>query len=446
MNTLLVIAPHCPSPAESADGQSNYLTNLVPEMSKHVHVEILSLRFGKQTPSESFKNGRITRIDPPRPMVDVFCLYLQSNLEPAIAVLHSAALQMAQSMGPDVPVWCHGYETGTIVEALVTLGRRVVAVPHYSVGIETIHDLALGDDKIREQAFASPWATNAGKLTPKKLRPMAVRWASRLGEFGQRLPLPTPIQTQFTKLQLERKMIAHASQLVAVGPSFEAELHALYPCTVSRTRHVIAGPPASMPEAQWPTPMSNERFRIVMVGRPTGQKGWDYAVQALSQLTDEQRRRIDLVLLGGLGSGSGPYSAYSERVAAAFERLTSLQLHNLGAGSHQTVLAHLMAADLLLFPSVFEPLGLVLLEAMAAGCCVLSSNAAGPSDVVKNPWGIAVDFDDPKSRTRNLHAGLDSFLVLDRNELQRRGRLAQKASDEHSWERCASVHLDALFG
>ena len=141
---------------------------------------------------------------------------------------------------------------------------------------------------------------------------------------------------------------------------------------------IAAGKPNVLPAAQWPDKMSDDRLRIAMVGRPTGQKGWDYAVEALSRLSDVQAERVDLVLLGGLGSGSGPYSTYSERVAAKYNALKPHQVHNLGACSHPEVLAHLVAADLLLFPSVFEPLGLVLLEAMAAGCCVLSSNAAGP--------------------------------------------------------------------
>ena len=446
MDSLLVIAPHFPSPAESADGQSNYLTNIVPEVAKHVQVQILSLRFGKQPPSESLNNCTITRIEPPTKMGDVFALYLQPNLGPALASLHESALRVAEKMSTATPVWCHGYETGSVVEELARRGHRVVAVPHYSVGVETIHDFALGDDETRQHAFDSPWATKAGKLTPKHLRPLAVRWASRFGKYGKRLPLPSPIQTQFTKLDLERKMVANASHLVAVGPSFEAELNALYPCTVSRSQHVIAGAPQQLPPAQWPNTMVDEKLRIVMVGRPTGQKGWDYAVEALGRLSEAQASRIEIVLLGGLGTGNGPYSAYSSRVAAAFEQLKPHHVHNLGAVSHPTVLAHLVAADVLLFPSVFEPLGLVLLEGMAAGCCVLSSNAAGPTDVVRPPWGLVVNFDDPESRSQHLHAGIVSFLNLDRNELKERASMAQRAAEKHTWKHCASIHLNALFG
>jgi len=446
MDQLLAIVPHFPSIHESADGQANYLTQIIPKMAEVASIQIVALRFGSQASDEEGPGWRVLRVEPPEPLADVFELYLPNHLGPAISALHKAALETAANGEQGRPIWCHGYETGSIVEALTQRGRRVVAVPHYSVGVETLHDLALGDDPIRKRAFDSPWATSIGKMTPKVLRPMGVRWASRLGSVGRSLPLPTAIQTQFLKLDLERKMVANASQLVAVGPSFESELNAVYPCTQQRSTHVIAGAPTALPTGAWPWPIEPDRFRIAMVGRPTGQKGWDYAVDALGQLRSEHAERIDLVLLGGLGAGNGPYSAYSERVARAYEQLNPHRVENLGACTHEEVLAHLVAADLLLFPSVFEPLGLVLLEAMAAQCCVLSSNAAGPSDLVETPWGVVVDFDDPTTRSDALHHGLCSFIEKERTELRHLGQMASEAAQAHTWAHCASVHLDALFG
>lgn len=445
MKQLLTIVPHFPSPRESADGQANYLTQIIPVMARHAQVHVLAIRVGEQDATESGPGWTVTRIDPPTPLPDVFALYLPNHLEPAVTRLHTAAVSLAQKTGVEVPVWCHGYETGSIVEALAKRGHHVVAVPHYLVGVETLHDLALGDDPIRRQAFNSPWATALGQLTPKALRPMGVRWASRIGSVAKSAPLPQAIQTQFTKLDLERRMVAHATLLVAVGPSFEAELNQVYPCTVNRSTHVIAGGPSEIPAATWPWPITDQHLRIVMVGRPTGQKGWDYAAAALAQLDPAEAERVELVLLGGLGTGSGPYSAYSERVAADFGALHPHAVKNLGACSHTEVLSHLAAADLLLFPSVFEPLGLVLLEAMMAQCCVLSSNAAGPSDLVCAPWGEHVDFDEPLLRSERLCEGLRSFLRLDRTEIDRLGRLACESAQIYTWDRCAAVHLAALF-
>jgi glycosyltransferase involved in cell wall biosynthesis len=446
MKQLLTIVPHFPSPEKSSDGQANYLTQIIPVMACHAEIHILAIRIGDQDTTEHGPGWRVTRVDPTTPLPDVFALYLPEHLERAVARLHTAAVDLAQTTGVEVPVWCHGYETGSIVEALTKRGHRVVAVPHYLVGVETLHDLALGDDPIRRKAFDSPWATTLGQLTPKALRPMGVRWASRIGSVAKSAPLPQAIQTQFSKLDLERRMVAHATQLVAVGPSFEAELNTVYPCTVNRSTHVIAGGPSKIPSASWPWPIREQPLRIAMVGRPTGQKGWDYAAAALAQLTHTEASRIELVLLGGLGTGNGPYSAYSERVAADFADLKPHKVKNLGACTHKQVLAHLAAADLLLFPSVFEPLGLVLLEAMMARCCVLSSNAAGPSDLLCTPWGEVVNFDEPLLRSKRLCAGLQLFLRLQRSDLDRLGTLARETASAYTWEHCAKVHLTALFG
>ena len=239
-------------------------------------------------------------------------------------------------------------------------------------------------------------------------------------------------------------MVANAGVIVAVGPSFEAEMNELYPCTVPRSCHVIAGGPSRIPDSTWPWESEGESLRVIMVGRPTGQKGWDYAAEALHSLNESELGRIELALIGGLGQGSGPYSAYSERVATRFNDLPHAKIANLGALAHEDVMAHLAGADLLLFPSVFEPLGLVLIEAMAAGCCVLASDASGPSDVLLPPWSQLMAFGDPKKRVTAISEGLRLFLAASRADLDRWTDLARIASAAHSWDRCASIHLQAL--
>ena len=134
-----------------------------------------------------------------------------------------------------------------------------------------------------------------------------------------------------------------------------------------------------------------------------------------------------------------------EHVAHDFETLQHIRVHNLGALSHRDTLAHLAAADLLLFPSVFEPLGLVLLEAMSAGCCILASDAAGPSDVLQTPWGLTMNFRDPTTRVDAITQGIQSFLSWDRGRIRSYAALARRSADQFSWRQCASVHSKALM-
>ncbi len=446
MNRILTIAPHFPPPSASRDGQANYLTAAVPALAKlgECEVTVLALQFGDQPATEAGDGWTVHRVAPPRPMASVFDLYLPPNFRPALDALGAFVERRAASIDAATPVWAHGYETGAIVEALTRSGRRVVAVPHYLVGVETIHDLALGDDSIRRASFNSPFATALGRLTPPSMRPMGVRWASRIGGVARHGVWPDSIKTQFEKLDLERRMVANASAIVAVGPSFEDEMNALYPCTVGRSQSVVGGGPDHLPNPVWPWRRRAGSFRIAMVGRPTGQKGWDYAAEALSALTPEEQSRVELALIGGLGSGNGPYSDYSQRVAQRFAELNLERFENLGVLTHEATLAHLGGADLLVFPSVFEPLGLVLIEAMRAGCCILASNAAGPSDVVKRPWGRVVDFNDPHQRAQRLTEALQSFLHTDMSVLAEWSRAARTAGASYRWRDCAAAHLAAL--
>ena len=192
--------------------------------------------------------------------------------------------------------------------------------------------------------------------------------------------------------------------------------------------------------------MDDSKRRVVMVGRPTGQKGWDYAAAALASLSASETARLELTLIGGLGTGEGPYSQYSRRVAQAFKDLKHIDLHNAGALTHPETLSHMLAADLLLFPSVFEPLGLVLLEAMSHGCCVIASDAAGPADLIQAPWGQTVPFSDPVRRVDGLVERMRTFLSLDRHVVTQHQGQARQAAESYSWSRCADVHIEALMG
>jgi glycosyltransferase involved in cell wall biosynthesis len=240
-------------------------------------------------------------------------------------------------------------------------------------------------------------------------------------------------------------LMAHASTIVAVGPSFEAEINRLYPCTTGRSTHVIAGAPRRLPQPQWPSPKAADILRIIMVGRPSGQKGWEYVAEALGQLDPKLGHRIELVIIGGLGQGQGPYSSYSTHMAERFAALAHTPVFNLGELPHDTVLAHLKAADLLLFPSIFEPLGLVLLEAMAAGTCIVASDAAGPVDLVREPWGRLMPFSDPKRRVEEITRGIKHAVNLSKAEREAYKSSARTAARMHTWSACAEVHIEALL-
>jgi glycosyltransferase involved in cell wall biosynthesis len=97
----------------------------------------------------------------------------------------------------------------------------------------------------------------------------------------------------------------------------------------------------------------------------------------------------------------------------------SRSLQHLGSLSHDEVLERMAAASLFVHPALYEPFGLVVLEAAAAGCCLVLADI--PS--LRELWDDAAVFINP----RDPHAWTRTLNELIANEAQRR-ELAYRAS------------------
>lgn len=76
--------------------------------------------------------------------------------------------------------------------------------------------------------------------------------------------------------------------------------------------------------------------------------------------------------------GDGPYRAELEK------HFADLPVHFVGYLGGEQLASAYASADAFIFPSRTETLGLVLLEAMAAGCPVVAANSGGIPDIVTN--------------------------------------------------------------
>ncbi len=97
--------------------------------------------------------------------------------------------------------------------------------------------------------------------------------------------------------------------------------------------------------------------------------------------------------------GDGPYRHQLERL---FEGTATTFVGYLAG---EDLAAAYASGDAFLFPSSTETLGLVLLEAMAAGCPVVGANRGGIPDIVSHGEnGCLYDPDDPPSLIAAVHA------------------------------------------
>ena len=168
---------------------------------------------------------------------------------------------------------------------------------------------------------------------------------------------------------------------------------------------------------------------LFFVGRLEWEKGPDLLVQAMPRVLAEfpQTRLV----LAGKGS-------YTEHLVSMIQELQleeSIQL--AGFISDETRNELYAVADVAIFPSRYEPFGIVALEAMAAGTSVIVSNVGGLSEVVDHGvTGLRVD--------TTPEAIADAILAtLKQPELAaERARRAQNVvRTQYSWESIADRTL-----
>lgn len=163
---------------------------------------------------------------------------------------------------------------------------------------------------------------------------------------------------------------------------------------------------------------------LVCVGRLAWHKGQEVAVRALARMADK-RARLRLV---GAGADRDAIGALAGQLGVA-DRVEMI-------GLVADTAPHLRAADVVVVPSRYEGLALVLLEAMACAKPIVATASIGSSAV--EGAGILVPVEDEAA----LAAGVEE--VLRNPALGRRlgDSARQRAKDRFSLERSVAQNLD----
>jgi glycogen synthase len=147
---------------------------------------------------------------------------------------------------------------------------------------------------------------------------------------------------------------------------------------------------------------------VLLVGRLVYEKGFQLALDALPGLIDRLGNVRFLV------AGSGTHEAELKRQA---ERL-GLTGHGTFLGWIEDATLHALyrIADLCVVPSLYEPFGLVALEAMASGCPCIVADTGGLREVVPGDGRVGLRFraQDPKSLARMVEKLLTDDRLRDR--------------------------------
>ncbi len=192
--------------------------------------------------------------------------------------------------------------------------------------------------------------------------------------------------------------------------------------------------------------MDLDRPTVVFVGRITRQKGLIHLVRAAEQLEGDTQ----LVLLAGAPDTPEIAAEFNE----AFHHLKSARgnviwvAEMLPRASVRQVLSH---ATVFACPSVYEPLGIVNLEAMACETAVVASAVGGiPEVVVDGETGYLVPYDPAQANDPAVITAFEADLAAKINSLTadpdraRQFGLAgrQRCIDEFSWAKIAGETVD----
>jgi alpha-maltose-1-phosphate synthase len=241
----------------------------------------------------------------------------------------------------------------------------------------------------------------------------------------------------------EQVAIESAAAVVAVSDGMRADVLAAYPAVPPGRVRVIKNGIDTSEYSPDPGTDVLQRYgvdpgrpAVVFVGRITRQKGLPVLLRAAGALDP----RAQLVICAGQPD-TAELAAEVTALVQHLQETRSGVIWLSGMLAKPEVIQLLTHATVFACPSLYEPLGIVNLEAMACGTAVVASRVGGiPEVVADGETGLLVPLDDPAA----LAYGLNTLLG-DPDRAQWMGQQGRKrAIAEFGWQAIA-VQTAALY-
>ncbi|MGB3910892.1 MAG: glycogen synthase [Pseudolysinimonas sp.] len=378
------------------------------------------------------------------------------------AGVHVAELVAALRPTTDVVVRCFGMprDEENVHAYLVPpqLTNANPALATLGVDLQIAQDVE-GADLVHSHTWYANGAGHLAKLlhgiphvvTAHSLEPLRPWKAEQLGG-GYRI-----------SSEIERTAFEAADAVIAVSRGMQADILRSYPAIdPARVRVVHNGidlerwKPVDEPEIVRGFGVDPSRPSVIFVGRITRQKGLPYLLAAARRLAPE----VQLILCAGAPDTPEILAEVQAGVAALqTERTGVIWIDRLL--SQPELAALLSASTTFVCPSVYEPLGIVNLEAMACGLPVVGTATGGIPEVVANGvTGRLVPIQqvddgtgtpvDPEQFVADLAAAL-SEVVADPATARLMGIAGRRRAEaEFSWaaiaERTSAIYAELLGG
>jgi starch synthase len=334
--------------------------------------------------------------------------------------------------------------------------RLAGPAPHLAALQAMAVDLAIaagvqGADIVHSHTWYANFAGHVAKLiyevphvcTVHSLEPMRPWKADQLGG-GYRL-----------STFCEQTALEHADGVIAVSSAVRDDVLRCYPAVEADRVHVVHN---GIDPVEWHPDNGVEALKrhgvdpsaptVIFVGRVTRQKGIQYLLEAAALLDPS----VQIVLRAGSPDTPELGHELTRQVSALRARRSNVVWIE-DMLERWEVIQLLTHAEVFCCPSIYEPLGLVNLEAMACETAVVASAVGGiPEVVAHGETGLLVPFEpigaddpspaDPEAYAAALAAALEAVLgdrVL-RTSMGQAGR--QRVIDHFSWSAIAHRTID----
>ncbi len=252
---------------------------------------------------------------------------------------------------------------------------------------------------------------------------------------------------------IERTAYENADGVIAVSEAMKNDVHNLYGVDYEKIKVIHNGIDLNQYKPTFNDAIL-DKYKIdkkipfiLFVGRITRQKGIIHLVNAIKYL----KEGIQIVLCAGAPDTKEIGIEMEEKVKEAENKTKNKIIWIPEMLPKEEVIVLYSCAEIFVCPSVYEPFGIINLEAMACETPVVATNVGGiPEVVVNNETGVLIPFksrdtaepEDPEKFSKDM-ADAINLLLGNKDKIKEMGINSRKRVEEHfSWTSIAKKTID----
>lgn len=169
----------------------------------------------------------------------------------------------------------------------------------------------------------------------------------------------------------------------------------------------------------------NKKIVLISTGRLIERKGYQYLIPALKDFNE-----FELWLIG-----DGNLTNELKELA----KQNNVDVKFLGKKNHKDLIKDLQKADIFILPSLNEGMSNSILEAMACGLPIITTDTGGSKELIKEN-GFIVE----KESISDIKKILKKYLK-DKSLIKKQGKKSREIAEKMSWKNTAEEYLEVYY-